>query len=106
VHGGRRKHLDGYIKWFYHVSHPLIVAPAPVPEYVVPRPVYQEILVEQEWARYPLNPLQVISSMRANVEHAMEIPEVVSNPLFFSILKGLGPSIACLTISRFHGGGV
>jgi len=56
---------------------------------VVPRPVYQEILVEKEWARHPPDPLQVIRSMRDKVEHAMEIPEVVSNPLFFSILEGL-----------------
>jgi len=27
--------------------------------------------------------------MRTRVEYAMEIPEVVSNPLFFSILEGL-----------------
>ena len=33
-------HSNGYIKWFYHVSHPLIVGPAPVPEYVDPRHVY------------------------------------------------------------------
>ena len=39
-------HLDGYMRWFYCVSHPLIVSPAPVLEYVVPIPVYQEILVE------------------------------------------------------------
>jgi hypothetical protein len=51
------KHSNGYIKWFYRVSHPLIVCPAPVPEYVVPQPVYQVILVEQEWAKHPPNPL-------------------------------------------------
>jgi len=27
--------------------------------------------------------------MRGKVEHAMQIPEVVSNPLFLSILEGL-----------------
>jgi hypothetical protein len=83
------KHSDGYIKWFYRVSHLLIVGPAPVPEYVAPRHVYQEVIVKQEWARHPPDPLQVISSMRARVEHGIEIPEVVSNPLFFSILEGL-----------------
>jgi len=83
------KHSDGYMKWFYHVSHPFIVGPAPVPEYIVPRSVYKEVIVEQGWARHPSDPLQVISSTRARVEHAMEIPEVVSNPLFCSILDGL-----------------
>lgn len=71
------------------MSHPLIVGPTPVLEYIVPRPVYQEILVEHEWVRHPPDPLQVISSMRARVEHTMEIPEVVSNPLFSSIMEGL-----------------
>ncbi|RHN49885.1 putative protein-serine/threonine phosphatase [Medicago truncatula] len=83
------KHSDGYIKWFYRVSHPLIVNPAPVPEYIAPRPVYQEVIVEQEWVKHPPDPLQVINNMRVRVEHAMEIPEVASNPLFFNILEGL-----------------
>jgi hypothetical protein len=50
------------------------VSPAPVPEYIAPRPVYQEVIVEQEWPRHPPDPLQVISSMRARVEHALKIP--------------------------------
>jgi len=83
------KHLDRYIRWFYRVSHPLIVKPAPEPDIVMPRPVYQDILVNQDWARHPPDSLQVISSMKDRVEHVMEIPEVVSNPLFFSILEGL-----------------
>jgi len=39
---GRRalEALERYIKWFYHVSHPLIVNPAPEPQNVMPRPVY------------------------------------------------------------------
>jgi len=32
---------------------------------------------------------QVISTMRDKVEHAVQIPEVVSNPLFLGILEGL-----------------
>ena len=83
------KHSDRYIRWFYRVSHPLIVNLAPEPEIVMPRLVYQDILFDQDWARHPPDPLQVISSMRGRVEHAMEIPEVVSNPLFFGILEGL-----------------
>jgi len=83
------KHSDRYIRWFYRVSHPLIVNPAPELNIVMQRPVYQDIFVDQDWARRPPDPLQVISSMRDRVEHAMEIPEVVSNPLFFSILEGL-----------------
>jgi len=55
----------------------------------MPRPIYQDILVDQEWARHPPDPLQVITSMRGRVEHVMQIPKVVSNPLFFGILEGL-----------------
>ena len=51
------KHSDNYIRWFYRVSHPLIVNPDPEPEIVMPRPVYQNILVDQEWSRHPPNPL-------------------------------------------------
>jgi len=83
------KHSDRYIRWFYRVSHPLIVNPAPEPDITMPRAVYQDILVDQDWARHPPNPLHVISSMQRRVEHAMQIPEVVSNPLFFGILEGL-----------------
>jgi len=82
------KHLERYIRWFYRVFHPLIVNPAPESDIVMPRPVYQDILVDQDWARHPLDPLQVISNSDRG-EHAMEIPDVVSNPLFFSILEGL-----------------
>ena len=42
------KHSDKYIRWFYRVSHPLIINPAPEPDIVMPRPVYQDILVDQE----------------------------------------------------------
>jgi len=35
------------------LHHPLIVNPGPVPEYVAPRPVYQEVIVEHKWARHP-----------------------------------------------------
>jgi len=82
------KHSDRYIRWFYHVSHPFIVNPAPEPDITMSRPVYQDILVDQDWARHPPDPRQVISTMRDKVEHAMQIPEVVSNLLFFGILEG------------------
>jgi len=55
----------------------------------VPRPVYQDVLNDQDWGRHPPDPRQVLSTMRDRVEHALQIPEVVSNPLFLSILEGL-----------------
>jgi len=72
-----------YIRWFYRVSHPIIVNPPPEPEITVPRPVYHDVLVDQDWGR------QVLSTMRDRVEHVLQIPEVVSNPLFLGILEGL-----------------
>jgi hypothetical protein len=51
------KHSDRYIRWFYRVSHPLIVNPAPEPDIIMLRPVYQDILVDQDWARHPPDPL-------------------------------------------------
>jgi len=53
------------------------------------RPIYQDVLVDQDWGRHPPDPRQVISTMRDRVKHAMQISEVVSNPLFLSILEGL-----------------
>jgi len=80
--------------WFYRVSHPIVNPPAVVPDYTAdahPRPVptYEEVIVEQQWAIHPLNPFQVNDNMRGKVEHAIEILEVVSNPLFCSIFEGL-----------------
>jgi len=46
------RHSVGYMRWFYYVSHPLIIAPAAVPKYRAHRPVYQEVIVEQERARH------------------------------------------------------
>jgi len=83
------EHSDRYIRWFYHVSHPIIVNLPPKPEITVSRPVYQDVLVDQDWGRHPPDPRQVISTMRDRVEHAMQIPEVVSNPLFLGILESL-----------------
>jgi len=77
------------IRWFYRVSRPIIVHPPPEPEITMSRPVYQDVLVDQDWGRHPPDPRQVISTMRDRVEHALQISEVVSNPLFLGILEGL-----------------
>ena len=34
------KHEIGYMKWFYRVSHPIIIAPAPVADYITHVPPY------------------------------------------------------------------
>ena len=83
------RHSNRYIRWFYHVSHPIIVNPPLEPEIAVPRPIYHDVLVDQDWGRHPPDPRQVLSTMRDRVEHTLQIPEVVSNPLFLGILEGI-----------------
>jgi len=72
----------------------------------VPRPVYQDVLVDQDWGRNPPDPRQVTSTMRDRVEHALQISDVVSNPLFLAFWRASVPIISCLTSSRFRGGGL
>ena len=83
------RHSDRYIRWFYRVSHPIIVNPPLEPEITMSRHVYHDVLVDQDWGRHPPDPRQVLSTMRDRAEHAFQILEVVSNPLFLGILEGL-----------------
>jgi len=57
LEGEEWMHTKGYMTWFYKVSHPLIIGPAPVPEYTIPINVYEEVIVEQQWARDPPDPI-------------------------------------------------
>jgi len=77
-------HSRGYMIWFVKVSHPILNPPAAIPDYAAdahPRPVppYEEVLVEQQWARHPPNPYQIISNIRAKVHGALENPDVFHN---------------------------
>jgi len=83
------RHSDRYIRWFYRVSYHIIVNPPLEPEISVSRLVYHDVLVDQDWGRHPPDPRQVLSTMQYRVEHALQILEVVSNPLFLGILEGL-----------------
>ena len=78
-------HTRGYIRWFIRVSHPIVNPPAAIPDYATqapPRPVppYEEVLVEQQWARHPPDPYQIINNIRARVDGAMRHPVVFHNP--------------------------
>ena len=69
-------HSRGYMHWFYRVSHLILNPPTVVPDYaadVHPRPVppYEEVIVQQQLARDPPDPFQVIDIMRGRVEHAL-----------------------------------
>ena len=61
------------MRWFVAVSHPIVNPPAAIPDYASaapPRPVppYDEVIVEQHWARHPPDPYQIINNIRARVE--------------------------------------
>jgi hypothetical protein len=51
------KHSKGYIKWLYKVSHPIMIVHAAVPNYTAHVPPYEEVIVEQQWARQTPDPL-------------------------------------------------
>jgi len=72
---------DGSLE--YHI---LLWTPLPaIPDYAAaapPRPVppYEEVIIEQQWARHPPDPYQIISNIRARVDGAMRHPAVFHNP--------------------------
>jgi len=78
-------HTMGYMRWFVRVSHPIVNPPAVIRDYAAdapPRhvPPYEEVIVEQQWARHPPDPYQIISNIRAIVDGAMGHPDVFRNP--------------------------
>ena len=82
------KHSKGYMKWFYRVSHPLMITPTAVLEYTVPRPPYEEVLVEQQWGRHPPDPFQIIQNIIAVVDSSMEgIPDMYSNHVVARVME-------------------
>jgi hypothetical protein len=50
------KHEVWYMKWFYRASHPIMIAHEPVADYTTPVPPYEEVIVDQQWVRQPLDP--------------------------------------------------
>ena len=80
----QRGHTKGYMRWFVRVSHPIVDPPAAIPDYAVdapPRhvPPYEEVIVEQQWARHPPDPYQIINNIRARVDGTMGHPDVFRN---------------------------
>ena len=76
------------MKWFYKVSHPHMIAPEAVPDYTAPVPPYKKVIVEQQWARHPPDPLQIIQNIRVVVDDAMVgIPDVYSNPVVALVME-------------------
>jgi len=78
-------HTKGYMRWFVRVSHPIVNPLAAIPDYAAaapPRPVppYEEVILEQQWARHPPHPYQIINNIRARVDGAMGHPALFHNP--------------------------
>jgi len=49
------------MRWFVAVSHPIVNPPAAIPNYAAAAPprlvtTYEEVIVEQQWARHPPDP--------------------------------------------------
>jgi hypothetical protein len=80
---------EGYIKWFYRVSHHIMSEPAPAAEYIAHVPPYEEVIVEQQWVIQIPDPLNIIANIRARVDSAMGHPDVFSSPLFTGVLQGI-----------------
>jgi len=99
-------HSDRYIRWFYRVSHPLIVNPAPESDIVIPRPVYQDILFDQDWP--DILPIHCKSLPACETEWSMRCRFQRCFQIHYSsaFWRASVPIIACLTICRFHGGGL
>jgi len=83
------KHSVGYVKWFYCVSHPIMIAPTAHPDYTTLVPPYEEVIIEQQWARQPPNPFQIIQNRRAIVYNAAGVLDVYSNPVVVGIMESI-----------------
>jgi hypothetical protein len=67
-----------------------MIAHAAVPEYIVHVPPYEEVIVEQQWIRHPLDPFQITHNVRGIVDIAMtEIPDVYSNHVVAGVTKSI-----------------
>jgi len=60
-----------------------------VVKYTAHVPPYEEVIVEQQWARKISDPLQIIDNIRAIVDSVMSPPDVFSHPLFVGIMEGI-----------------
>jgi len=68
------------------VSQPIMSDLVPIAEFTTHVPPYEEINVQQQWARQVPNPLQIIANIDARVESVMEPPDVFMSPVFTSVL--------------------
>jgi len=62
---------------------------APVAEYIALVPPYEEVIVEQQWARQVPDPLEIIENIRRKLDSAMSYPNVFTHSLFVGIMEGI-----------------
>jgi len=63
--------------------------PALVPQYTSHVPPYEEVIVEQQWARQVPDPLQIIDNIKHRADIAMTHPDVFTHSLFADIMEGI-----------------
>jgi len=73
--------------WFYRVSHPIMSEIRLIAKYTTHVPPYEEVIIQQQWARQVPDPLQIIANIRARVELALDYPEV--HPFFTDMLQDI-----------------
>ena len=63
-----------------------------------PRPVppYKEVIVEQQWARHPPDPYQIISNIKSRVDGAMRHPDVFRNQEVMHLMQGIQSELSML----------
>jgi len=82
---GSWSHSRGDMRLSCRVSHPIVNPPAAIPDYTTdthPRlvPPYEEVIVDQQSARHPPDPLQIMHDVRGIMDRAMtKIPDVYAN---------------------------
>lgn len=80
---------EGYIRWFYHVSHPIMSDPTFVVEYTAHICPYEVVIVQQQCARQVYDSPHIIANIRARVASEMGHPDVFMSPVFTGVLQGI-----------------
>lgn len=83
------KYDEGYIRWFYHVSHPIMSDLTFVAEYTAHVRPYEEVIVQQQWARQVPDSPHIIANIRARVAREMGHPDVFMSLVFTGVLQGI-----------------
>jgi hypothetical protein len=113
VHKGRQtrarkswKYEEGYIKWFYRVSHPMIAIMRLLLNTQLMSLLIEEVVGEQQWVRQLPDQLQIILNIRVRVDSAMGHHDVFLSPIFTVCCRASSRSITICRRSQFPEGGL